>query len=208
MEDGPKIMPKENGALVVQGAAEFVLPDGTTAEPAEKRFLCRCGQSANKPYCDGSHRDAGFASAAEAVSSKDRVYNYAGAEITVHYNKLLCSHAGECGKRLKAVFDPGARPWVQPDNGSVDDIKAVVAACPSGALTYSDTGAPAHIVGKDARITVEPNGPYRVENVALAGEGYRAASASEDKFVLCRCGLSKNKPYCDGSHSDAGWRDS
>jgi len=204
-DDQPSITPKENGSLVLKGKATFVLPDGSEAEPEEARFLCRCGKSANKPYCDGSHRDAGFSSEKNPKPKGDRLFSYEGKDVTVHFNPLLCSHAAECGKRLLPVFNPEQKPWVQPDNGSVDDIMAVVRACPSGAL---QAGTPAqHATGDTPKVTIDKDGPYRVENIALADANW-SESASRAKYVLCRCGHSQNKPFCDGSHQDAGWKDS
>ncbi|HCQ64840.1 MAG TPA: iron-binding protein [Rhodobacteraceae bacterium] len=58
----------------------------------------------------------------------------------------------------------------------------------------------------DVGIQVQKNGPYHVSNVALEAE-FNGVGASRTKFSLCRCGLSKNKPFCDGSHHDAAWTD-
>jgi uncharacterized Fe-S cluster protein YjdI/CDGSH-type Zn-finger protein len=128
-------------------------------------------------------------------------------DITVHYNRLLCFHASECATRLKSVFDPLRKPWIMPDNGSGAEVISVVKACPSGALSYSlDGQEPQHEVGEDEGIDIEKDGPFRVVGVPLASPR-PAKGASLDKFVLCRCGPSKNKPYCDGSHHDIKWRD-
>lgn len=203
----PKIEVRENAFLRGEDIPILIDRDGSALEAKPVSALCRCGQSANKPYCDGSHKRAGFDGAGPATPPSDKVYTYEGTDIDVHYAKLLCSHAAECGKRLSAVFDTSQKPWVQPDKGSVDDIKAVVAACPSGALRYAlKGGAPEHLTPNEASVTVEANGPYRVANIPL--EGVEASpNQSTAKYVLCRCGLSGNKPYCDGSHRDAKWRD-
>ena len=205
MSDDPVILPKPDGPLAVRGAVAFV--SGGAETRAETLFLCRCGQSANKPFCDGAHRAAGFSSAnSEDPPARDRIHSYAGAEMTVHFSARLCSHAAECRRRLPAVFDLDERPWVQPDKGSVDAIKAVIAACPSGALRFGPGGAEQHLTGTTLRITVEPDGPYRVAAVPLLETPLAGAGATAEKYVLCRCGLSRNKPYCDGSHSEQGWK--
>jgi CDGSH-type Zn-finger protein len=56
-----RIRPLKNGPLEVSGPVELVDAQGS-AKPASEEpiYLCRCGQSANKPFCDGSHRKAGF----------------------------------------------------------------------------------------------------------------------------------------------------
>jgi CDGSH-type Zn-finger protein len=57
------VVPQVNGPLKVDGALELVSGTGRTCGKAMQTFLCRCGHSANKPYCDGSHRAAGFQAA-------------------------------------------------------------------------------------------------------------------------------------------------
>ncbi len=206
MSDTPQIKAIENGPLMLSGDVTFVGGDGVEAAPEEKRFLCRCGLSANKPFCDGSHKEAGFSSENPAGGTRDKLLSYEGADVTVYYSPFLCSHAAECGKRLKSVFNSKEKPWIQPDNGSVEDIMEVVRACPSGALQASKPGGrAAQEVGDAPRVAVEPDGPYRVEAVALS-DGAFSDNASEEKYVLCRCGQSKNKPFCDGSHGAAGWQ--
>lgn len=191
----PTIEPRENGPLIVKNLDDFVLSDGTKAEAKPLLALCRCGRSANKPFCDGSHKDAGFDGASSEVVKSDRSYTYKGDDVTVHFNKLLCSHAGECGKRASEIFNTKAKPWVQPDNGSLGQILDVVAACPSGALRYAHgDGAPQAITSTEVSITVEPNGPYQVRNIDVPA-GYWAKGQSPKKYVLCRCGLSKKSHF-------------
>lgn len=167
--------------------------------------LCRCGASKNKPYCDGSHNEIGFDSAPSDARTKDEVLVYEGREATIHYNRLLCSHAAECGRRKKAAFDSSRKPWIIPDNASNEELLEIVKACPSGALRFSLPGEePRHALPETSGVTVEKDGPYRVCGIRLDAARL-AEGASPDKYVLCRCGASKNKPYCDGSHYDIGW---
>jgi len=60
MEDRVKIFVKPNGSLRVTGTVDFVDFEGKVIETKENFSLCRCGQSKEKPFCDGSHREAGF----------------------------------------------------------------------------------------------------------------------------------------------------
>ncbi len=61
VRNGPlNVQPLANGPLMVSGNLEIVSGTGRTMDKVTKTFLCRCGQSANKPYCDGSHKAAGF----------------------------------------------------------------------------------------------------------------------------------------------------
>ena len=61
--------------------------------------------------------------------------DYEGQEIVVSYELKKCIHAAECVKGLPAVFDVDARPWINPDGAPPEAIEAVIARCPSGALT-------------------------------------------------------------------------
>lgn len=202
MTDRPTIEERENGPLVVKNVTRMTGPDGEEIEVKEVMALCRCGGSGNKPFCDGSHKTNGFQSRGGEPAGKDKQLSYAGAEVTVVFNPRICSHAAECNRLAPHVFDATKRPWVQPDQGSETDVETVVAACPSGALQLKDRG---HLLPDRAEIAVQKDGPYwvlgpRIE-AGSAGEG-----ATERKYVLCRCGLSGNKPYCDGTHRDKGWR--
>jgi CDGSH-type Zn-finger protein len=75
--DTPTITPKPNGPLVVQGPVRIVTPDGRElavpprkdGKPAEVIVLCRCGGSATKPFCDGTHKRNGFSDAPPATSA-------------------------------------------------------------------------------------------------------------------------------------------
>ena len=59
---GPlKVTPQKNGSLMVEGALEICAAGGRTISRTTKTWLCRCGHSANKPFCDGTHKKAGFA---------------------------------------------------------------------------------------------------------------------------------------------------
>jgi CDGSH-type Zn-finger protein len=60
MTDRVKIFVKPNGSVRVSGEVDFVDADGNVIETKANFSLCRCGHSANKPFCDGAHRDAGF----------------------------------------------------------------------------------------------------------------------------------------------------
>jgi CDGSH-type Zn-finger protein/uncharacterized Fe-S cluster protein YjdI len=61
IRNGPvTILPQPNGSLKIEGNLEIVSGTGRTINKVTTTFLCRCGQSQNKPYCDGSHKAAGF----------------------------------------------------------------------------------------------------------------------------------------------------
>ncbi len=208
-----KITPIPNGPLKAENIPNLTDDRGNAIEHKEAAFLCRCGLSKNKPFCDGSHKAAGFSTEDGVTNTRNKSIAYEGkvegVDVTVTYTPMLCSHAAECQRLHKAVFDPSQRPWIQPEKGSLAGIRAVVFACPSGALRMSEgSGDPAQL-GPDAgtiEVQATKDGPYAVRNVVLAAE-FNGEGASEEKYVLCRCGHSGNKPFCDGSHRDKGWSD-
>lgn len=203
----PTIEARSGGPLVAIHLPVLANPQGDALPNKPVMALCRCGASKTKPYCDGSHNDIGFDSSPSEDRSKDEILTYEGEEVTIHYNRLLCSHAAECGRRQKAAFDSSRKPWIVPDNAPKQGVLDVVKACPSGALRFSLPGEsePQHAQPDTKGITVESDGPYRVSGVPLA-DARLATGANPHKYVLCRCGASKNKPYCDGSHYDIGWK--
>lgn len=201
----PAIDQRDGGPLVAMAVPNLTGEKGENLQTKPVMALCRCGASKNKPFCDGSHNTINFSSDPSEERTKDEVLTYEGKDITVHYNRLLCSHAAECGKLKKAAFDSSRKPWIKPDNATPEEIQNIVKACPSGALRFSVNGEEPQKVGADSvGITAEKDGPYRVAGIPLLSPRL-AEGAHGEKYVLCRCGASKNKPYCDGSHFDIGW---
>lgn len=141
------------------------------------------------------------------MSDKDTV-EYSGKAATVSWNGKLCIHISECGRASGDLFIGGRKPWCQPDMAPNDEVVEVVLRCPSGALSvniadgsYSET-APA-----SNTIQVSYNGPLFVKG-DLDIEGAPAdVPGLKFRAALCRCGQSKNKPYCDNSHEAAGFKD-
>jgi len=205
---GTSVAERNGGPLVVTDIPALTGSDGKPLQNKPVMALCRCGHSKNKPYCDGSHGTVGFDSTPSDDRSKDEILTYEGEEVTIHYNRMLCSHAAECGKRQKAAFDSSRSPWIIADNASAEGLEEVVKVCPSGALRLSRPGEEPQLSRSDDNgIVVEKNGPYRVTGIPMHS-ARQAKGANPNKFVLCRCGASKNKPFCDGSHYDIGWKDS
>lgn len=181
--------------------------DGSTCANARGVALCRCGGSANKPFCDGTHGVNGFTDRKTADADRDRRVSYAGRRITVHDNRGLCAHAGFCTDRLAAVFRMKQEPWIDPDGASVEAIVEAVERCPSGALSCTIDGVEHRDRERAPAVTVTDDGPYAVTGgVELAGVTF-GDGASTEHYTLCRCGASKNKPFCDGSHWSVGFRD-
>ena len=133
------IQPQVNGPLMVEGNVEVFAADGTSIKKEEKMWLCRCGLSSNKPFCDGAHNKAGF---------KDE------ARVAADY-----------------------------------------------VIKRPEAGRPrAHL-----RLTLRPDGPINCfGEVSIAGQD--GSEWNGEQANLCRCGQSKNKPFCDGSHLDSGFK--
>lgn len=132
---------------------------------------------------------------------------YAGDALEVHWEPRLCIHVKNCVRGLPGVFDPDARPWVDVDAAGADEIAATVLTCPTGALHFRRLDGGAQEEAPEAT-TVEPrpDGPLfvrgRVRIVDAAGDLVR----EDTRLALCRCGGSRNKPFCDGSHRRIGFR--
>ena len=130
---------------------------------------------------------------------------YRGTDIDVSFDGDLCIHATECVRGLPAVFDRERRPWVFADNATAEEVSAVIERCPSGALQYRRLdGAPNEQTGPITTVAPVKNGP-----LALRGDlVVRHKDGTHEglpRAVLCRCGHSKNKPFCDNSHVEAGF---
>jgi uncharacterized Fe-S cluster protein YjdI len=97
--------------------------------------LCRCGGSANKPFCDGTHARISFSSHKRPDCVPDRRDHYVGAGVTIHDNRGICQHAGFCTDNLSKVFRLHQEPWIEPDGATVEAIIDQVRQCPSGALS-------------------------------------------------------------------------
>ncbi len=169
--------------------------------------LCRCGGSKNKPFCDGSHSAIGFSDRKLSDGGDDKRKSYAGKGITILDNRSLCSHAGYCTDGLKSVFRHHDKPWIDPDGAALREIVETIAQCPSGALGYAIDGVEAEPPRRAPMVTVTDNGPYAITGgIELVGVKF-GEGASTEHYTLCRCGASKNKPFCDGSHWDVNFRD-
>ena len=211
MSQLPKISLADNGPLLVENPPNLEGDVATELNGKPKVALCRCGASTNKPFCDGAHARVGFDSSPDHSALRNEPLEYqgivSGTAVTISYTPVLCTHAAQCQARAAAVFDPGSDPWVRPEKGTMEDILDVVAACPSGALRVAVAEQPPqHLTTGEIRIGVEKDGPYHITNVVL-DTPFNGVGASRAKYSLCSCGISKNKPFCDGSHYDEQWSD-
>jgi CDGSH-type Zn-finger protein/uncharacterized Fe-S cluster protein YjdI len=125
-----------------------------------------------------------------------------GQSLTLIYEPQKCIHARFCVTGAPKVFLANVKgPWISPDAIEVDRLVEIAHACPSGAIRYQrKDGKHDELAPQVNLVAIREAGPYAVRgDIRLNGEpaGFRA--------TLCRCGASKNKPFCDGSHHEAGF---
>lgn len=140
----------------------------------------------------------------KGVSVRKKPRTYEGKEITITYDLARCIHAEECAHGLPQVFDPKRRPWVDPDAASANAIADVIHKCPTGALGYRRADGVDEVTDLPATIAVDPDGPLYLRG-AIRITMPDGQTIDDTRVALCRCGASKNKPYCDDSHVDAGF---
>jgi CDGSH-type Zn-finger protein len=215
-----KITVNRNGPYVVTG--EVALADqhieinaaGESVEWREGKAyehlatfkLCRCGHSATKPFCDGSHKRVGF-DGTETASREpydDHASTLSGPELSLKDNERLCAFARFC--------DPAGQVWGLVERTDEHDARIQflheAGHCPGGRLVAVENASGADMEPRlpqslglviDTRAKV--NGPIWVRGgiPVFAADGF--AYEVRNRIALCRCGRSGNKPYCDGSHA-------
>ncbi len=133
--------------------------------------------------------------------------SYEGDGIVVHWEPALCIHTANCIRSLPQTFDPGARPWIRAEGVAADDIVEAIERCPTGALWYERTdGAEQELAADPPEVQARLNGPLYIRGAfnVLDAEGNVIRTGT--RMALCRCGNTKNAPFCDLSHRAAGWR--
>ena len=201
------IRPEIDGPYIVRNLRKLTNSKGETLNVRPVVALCRCGGSNLKPYCDGTHARIGFSSAKSADRVPDRQDTYVGEKITVLDNRGTCCHFGNCTDHLPEVFHHDADPFVTADGAPIEKIVDIVRACPSGALGYVLNGEIYQGEQREQEMYVAGNASYYVRGgIELEGESMNHGALREH-FALCRCGRSRNKPFCDGSHWYAGFKD-
>jgi len=215
--DPPIIRLSPNGPLLVRNLPSLVNWLGEAVPTRPLLALCRCGGSAIKPLCDGSHARLGFTDAKDPARVPDRRDTYVGEQVGILDNRGTCQHSGFCTDRLPSVFHAKTDPFVTASGGRMDEIIRAVRACPSGALSYSIDGVEAREAvdfhhTRPPSIEVTKDGPYRVTGGialedAVGHDVPRNAGASREHYALCRCGHAQNKPFCTGMHWYIEFRD-
>ena len=135
-----------------------------------------------------------------------RLQVYETDAITVTFDPNRCIHAAECIRAQPAVFDSSRRRWIRPELGTPAEIAAAVRRCPTGALHYTLPRGPAE-EADETSVRVRRHGPLHVRGAVRLETDDGVVIAEDLRLALCRCGASRNQPFCDGSHRAAGFRD-
>ena len=213
MDEDFQISPVENGPYHVTGGLPVRGPEGEELAGGNESFLlCRCGGSSDKPFCDGTHRTNGFDGTEVAdrgpTAARRQVFRAPG--ITIFDDRSICAHIGNCSDNLAQVFKLGVEPWIRPNEATPEAIARVIDTCPSGALSYVlDANAPSEATGQEPprprEVRPLRNGPNAVTGgvpcVSPDGQSYERL----ERYALCRCGDSTNKPFCSGAHWTNGF---
>jgi CDGSH-type Zn-finger protein len=222
-----QIVIRPNGPYVVLGGLPLVHKTQVVSEfgepltwkkdrefeiEGEEYHLCRCGKSSEMPFCDGTHRQIGFEGTEQAKTDgrSGPQETFHGTHLLVQNDRSLCMNSGFCGMRDTSLSQVVA--------GSADTRRrslaiAMVERCPSGALTYKIEPNEADIepdlpqqIADTTEITADGpiQGPFwvtgAIEIIRADGQPF----VPRNRVTLCNCGLSKNKPLCDGAHRLAG----
>ncbi len=133
---------------------------------------------------------------------------YKNDEIAITWEPHKCIHAKNCWKELGSVFKPLKRPWVKADGASTDEIIKQIEKCPSGALGYYSLTEKENIKMEDNKMVslkVNKNGSLKVTGEVEIVLPDGSTEIKSGRFSICRCGLSENKPFCDGAHKETGF---
>jgi len=123
-----------------------------------------------------------------------------GRDLTLIYEGKKCIHSRFCVTWGPKVFIANVKgPWINPDNMATDALAEIAHVCVSGAIRYKrKDGKPDEAPPPVNLVSVREGGPYAIRaDIRLDG-----APAVSYRLTLCRCGASKNKPFCDGSHNE------
>jgi CDGSH-type Zn-finger protein/uncharacterized Fe-S cluster protein YjdI len=126
-----------------------------------------------------------------------------GTRLVVHFDHARCIHSRHCVLGLPQVFVPNVEgEWIHPDAAAADEVTAVSRSCPSGAITYQRLdGEPDEAPPPVNLVRIRENGPLAFHGALQVGELPPMLRAT-----LCRCGATRHPPFCDNSHTAAGFQ--
>jgi CDGSH-type Zn-finger protein len=222
-----QILITENGPYLVSGSVplseqaltldadgntwDFSRTDAEVPQQAERHALCRCGQSDNKPFCDGTHARVGF-DGTETASRRPFAQDAElspGPALDLADNRPLCAFARICD---------GHRGIWHTLSETDDPVKRAIVAhqgshCPSGRLVLTEHGAskPIELTSDPSLVLLEDpqenaSGPIWVRGGITLQSADGFTYETRNRVTLCRCGQSDNKPFCDGTHAHIGFQ--
>lgn len=213
-KDGPYVVhgdvPLVRKAQVVSEFGEPITwKKGEVLDTSQPYRLCRCGQSANMPFCDESHTIFGFDGTETADSgptARRQVVYAGGTGIVVKRDYSLCAESGFCGTRFADI----QRMMSDTDDTRVrSQVIAMIERCPSGSFTYSIQAGEPDIepdLPQQIAVTTEITsdgpiaGPLWVTGNVPIERSDGQPFETRNRVTLCCCGRSRNKPLCDGTH--------
>ena len=186
--------------------------EGETFAVPETYALCRCGHSNNKPFCDGTHAKIGFdgteTASREPCLKQAKILE--GPALSLSDAEGLCAFGRFC--------DPHGSVWKQVERTNEPPTRArflrQVQHCPAGRLVAWDntTGEPLEqplpvSIGLVEDPQEKCSGPIWLRGgiPVMSADGF--AYETRNRVTLCRCGASRNKPFCDGSHASIKFSD-
>ncbi len=222
----PKVSVSKNGPYLVSGHLPLARQTiGTDAEggsetwtegaplPAQENYaLCRCGRSQAKPFCDGTHAKIGFdgTETASRRPYREQAELIDGPAMQLSDADKLCAFARFC--------DPRGQVWSQVTAAKSAAARAAfirqVGNCPGGRLVAWDKATGAAVepalplsIGLIEDPPQQCSGPLWLRGgiPVIAADGF--AYEVRNRVTLCRCGASRNKPFCDGTHAAVKFRD-
>jgi CDGSH-type Zn-finger protein len=189
----------------------------TETLPADKGYvLCRCGRSKTKPFCDGTHDHIDFDDTGPAefkpVAETQEILE--GDGIRVKVDNSYCVHAKYCFNKAS-----GIRKLVPESDGAnaKSQIMSMVDRCPSGTFVYElpldgemtevETELPREVAAISEDSRSKTAGPLWVTGGLPVMKPDGTFLETRNRVTLCRCGQSRNKPFCDGSHASVGFEE-
>jgi CDGSH-type Zn-finger protein len=225
-KDGQRIIVEIDGPYLVEGGIPLVHKTQIVSEngepitwkkdgdiPACQAYnLCRCGHSHEKPFCDMSHELGNFdgKETAETNTTAERQMVFPGSsKVSVKLDQSLCMESGYCGN-LKTNIMLLAR---QADNIQArTQLLAMIGNCPAGAYTYALKAGEQDVepdLPRQIAVTTEItsdgpiDGPLWVTGGIPIQRSDGQPFETRNRVTLCSCGLSGQKPLCDGTHRHA-----
>lgn len=200
------IVPDDDGeSWIYEKGKKFACQSNPTA-------LCRCGHSNEKPFCDGSHSKVQWNP--KETASKENVLNNSTVAksdtFTLYDNQELCSYARFCDA-YGGVWSLVKHNSHNANNGVIEHE---IAHCPSGRLMlYNNKEGYFYEPKFDPSISLIEDSIIKISGPLWVKGGIRIESSDgtnyeiRNRVTLCRCGKSKNKPFCDSSHIFSNFND-